>query len=88
MVDATTKAEIEAVVVRFGKAFADGDVAALDTMLSPTFTHIDFRGRLTNRSAWLAAILPVVRKKRLIIQCWRTVSAIQTHRGDVTLCSS
>jgi len=54
MVDTTTKAEIEAAVVRFGKAWADGDVAILETMLSPTFTHTDISGRFTDRAAWLA----------------------------------
>jgi hypothetical protein len=52
--DATTKAEIETAVTRFGEAWAEGDVATLDTMISPTFTHTDFRGRLTDRAAWLA----------------------------------
>ena len=41
MVDTTTKAEIEAAVVRFGEAWADGDVTTLETLLSPTYTGTD-----------------------------------------------
>jgi len=54
MVDATTKAEIEAAVVRLGEAWANGDVSTLATLLSPTFTHTDFNGKFTDRAAWLA----------------------------------
>jgi ketosteroid isomerase-like protein len=54
MVDATTATEIETAVVRFGEAWANGDVMTLDTMLSPTFTHTDINGRFTDRAAWLA----------------------------------
>lgn len=52
--DATIKAEIETTVRRFWEAWIDGDVATLDTMLSPTFTHTDFDGKFTDRAAWLA----------------------------------
>ena len=54
MVDATTKAEIEAAVGRFGEAWANGDVTTLETLLSPTFTHTDINGKFTDRAAWLA----------------------------------
>ena len=52
--DATIKAEIETTVRRFWEAWIDGDVATLDTLLSPTFTHTDFDGKFTDRAAWLA----------------------------------
>ena len=48
------KAEIETAVKRFGEAWADGDAATLDTMLSPTFTHTDINGKFTDRATWLA----------------------------------
>jgi uncharacterized protein (TIGR02246 family) len=56
MVDTTIKAEIEAAVVRFGEAWADGDVTTLETLLSPTYTGIDIDGKLTDRAAWLATV--------------------------------
>src|SRR5690348_14075406 len=61
--EAAIEAEIDTAVRCFGEAFAVGDVATLDTMLTPTFAHIDFRGRLTNRAAWLATVLPVMRRR-------------------------
>ena len=39
--------------VRFGRAWASGDMAALDELLSPTYTHHDAYGERLNRQAWL-----------------------------------
>jgi ketosteroid isomerase-like protein len=39
---------------RFGVAWAAGDGAVLDTLLSPTYTHSDVFGRFQDRAAWLA----------------------------------
>src|SRR5262252_1094782 len=50
------KAEIETAVIRFGEAWADGDAATLDTMLSPTFTHTDINGKFTDRATWLSML--------------------------------
>jgi ketosteroid isomerase-like protein len=51
--DHRTSALAEA-VRRFGEAWASGDAAALDTLLSPTYTHTDVFGKLSDRAAWLA----------------------------------
>ena len=56
MVDTTAKAEIEAAVVRFGAAWADGDVMTLETLLSPTYTATDIDGTFSDRAAWLATV--------------------------------
>ena len=40
-------------VRRFAEAWACGDVAALEPLLSPTYTHIDASGRFQDRTAWL-----------------------------------
>ena len=40
-------------IVRFGRAWASGDMAALDELLSPTYTHHDAYGERLNRQAWL-----------------------------------
>lgn len=49
--DSTT---LEAAVRQFGQAWAQGDVATLETLLSPTYTHTDIFGEIQDRSAWLA----------------------------------
>jgi hypothetical protein len=37
----------------FGDAWARGDTDVLKGMLSPSYTHIDVRGRYMNRAEWL-----------------------------------
>lgn len=39
---------------RFGEAWANGDAGALDSLLSPTYTHTDVFGKLSDRATWLA----------------------------------
>ena len=46
-------AELELAVHRFGEAWASGDVATLDGLLSPTYTHIDAYGDFHDRASWL-----------------------------------
>jgi ketosteroid isomerase-like protein len=45
---------LEEAVHRFGEAWANGDAAAMDSLLSPTYTHIDVFGKLSDRATWLA----------------------------------
>jgi len=47
-------AALEEAVRRFGEAWASGDVAVLDSLLSPTYTHADAYGKSLDRAAWLA----------------------------------
>jgi len=47
-------ADLEKATHRFGEAWAIGDVAVLDSLLSPTYTHADAFGKSFDRSAWLA----------------------------------
>ena len=47
-------AALEDAVRRFGEAWANGDGAAMDVLLSPTYTHTDVFGKLSDRAAWLA----------------------------------
>jgi len=52
--DETARAvALEEAVRRFGEAWACGDVAALEPLLSPTYTHTDVAGRFQDRAAWL-----------------------------------
>ena len=44
---------LEEAVRRFGEAWACGNVAVLEPLLSPTYTHIDVSGRFQDRTAWL-----------------------------------
>ena len=46
--------ELEAAIERFGEAWARGDGATLDAMLSPTYTHVDVFGAFHNRASWLS----------------------------------
>ena len=39
---------------RFGDAWARGDAATLDALLSPRYSHIDLFGAFHDRAAWLA----------------------------------
>jgi ketosteroid isomerase-like protein len=54
---ATSAAErehaLQEATVRFGTAWASGNMAALDELLSPTYTHHDAYGERLNRQAWL-----------------------------------
>jgi ketosteroid isomerase-like protein len=47
-------AALEEAVRRFGEAWARGDVAVLDSLLAPTYTHADASGAFLDRAAWLA----------------------------------
>src|SRR6478672_2744593 len=47
-------AALDETVRRFGEAWARGDGAALDALLSPTYTHTDAGGAFLDRAAWLA----------------------------------
>lgn len=47
-------AALEEAVRRFGEAWAVGDGAAMDSLLSSTYTHTDVFGKLSDRTAWLA----------------------------------
>ncbi len=44
---------LEAAIRRFGEAWAGGDAAALEALLSPTYTHTDAFGGFQDRAAWL-----------------------------------
>jgi ketosteroid isomerase-like protein len=46
-------ADLDAAVHRFGEAWASGDVATLETLLSPTYTHTDALGEFHDRSGWV-----------------------------------
>jgi ketosteroid isomerase-like protein len=47
-------AALEDAVRRFGEAWANGDGVAMDALLSPSYTHTDVFGKLSDRAAWLA----------------------------------
>ena len=47
-------ADLERTVQRFGEAWACGDVATLDALLAPTYTHVDADGDFHDRASWLA----------------------------------
>jgi ketosteroid isomerase-like protein len=47
-------AALEEAIQRFGEAWAAGDAAAMDSLLSPTYTHTDVFGKLSDRATWLA----------------------------------
>ena len=47
-------AALDETVRRFGEAWARGDGATLDALLSPTYTHTDAGGAFLDRAAWLA----------------------------------
>lgn len=52
--EGSVPADLERAIRRFGEAWACGDVAALDELLSPTYTHIDAYGAFHDRASWLA----------------------------------
>jgi ketosteroid isomerase-like protein len=45
---------LDEAVQRFGEAWAAGDGAALEALLSPRYTHTDVFGAFLERAAWLA----------------------------------
>ena len=45
---------LQTAIQRFGEAWARGDGATLDAMLSPTYTHIDVFGAFHDRASWLS----------------------------------
>lgn len=44
---------LDEAVRRFGEAWASGDGAALEALLSPSYTHTDVFGAFHERAAWL-----------------------------------
>ena len=51
--DDSRVAALNEAVQRFGEAWARGDAAALDALLSPTYTHTDLFGAFQDRASWL-----------------------------------
>ena len=47
-------AALDLAIIRFGEAWAAGDMPALESMLSPTYTHNDAFGTRHDRASWLA----------------------------------
>lgn len=47
-------AALEDAVRRFGEAWANGDYAVLDSLLSPSYSHTDIFGKRLDRAPWLA----------------------------------
>jgi len=47
-------AELDNAVRRFGEAWAKGDVATIDSLLSATYTHGDVLGDFQDKAEWLA----------------------------------
>ena len=45
--------DLHSAVHRFGEAWASGDMATLESLLSPTYTHSDALGEFHDRPAWL-----------------------------------
>jgi ketosteroid isomerase-like protein len=54
MTDETVPTELDDGLRRFGDAWAKGDVAVLDALLSPTYTHATTSGKFQRRAEWLA----------------------------------
>ena len=46
-------AALEDAVRRFGEAWASGDGVTMDALLSPSYTHTDVFGKLSDRATWL-----------------------------------
>jgi ketosteroid isomerase-like protein len=44
---------LQEATVRFGEAWASGNMAVLNELLSPTYTHHDAYGERLNRQSWL-----------------------------------
>lgn len=45
--------KLDEAIVAFGDAWANGDVATLDALLAPGYTHTDAFGDYLDRAAWL-----------------------------------
>jgi ketosteroid isomerase-like protein len=45
--------DLQASITRLGEAWAQGDLATLETLLSRTYTHTDVFGAFQDRAAWL-----------------------------------
>ena len=48
------EAALQQAIERVGEAWARGDRATLDALLSPTYTHIDIFGAFHDRANWLS----------------------------------
>ena len=48
-----TDNDLQGSVARFGEAWAQGDLATLESLLSKTYTHTDVFGMFHDRAAWL-----------------------------------
>ena len=46
-------ADLDAAMHRFAEAWASGDIAVLEAVLSPSYTHTDAFGEFHDRSSWL-----------------------------------
>lgn len=46
-------ADLDAAMRRFAEAWASGDIAVLEAVLSPSYTHTDAFGEFHDRSSWL-----------------------------------
>jgi ketosteroid isomerase-like protein len=47
-------AALDEAIRRFGEAWANGNAAVMDSLLSPTYTHTDIFGKRSDRATWLA----------------------------------
>ena len=52
MADAALRQDLDASMLAFGEAWTNGDVTTLRSLLSPSYTHTDVRGRFQDRDAW------------------------------------
>ena len=48
-----TDNDLQGSIARFGEAWAQGDLATLESLLSKTYTHTDVFGMFHDRAAWL-----------------------------------
>ena len=48
------EAQLREAIQSFGEAWAQGDLKALEALLSPTYTHADAYGAFHDRDGWLA----------------------------------
>ena len=48
-----TDNDLQGSIALFGEAWAQGDLATLESLLSKTYTHIDVFGMFHDRAAWL-----------------------------------
>jgi hypothetical protein len=85
--DAAAVQDIEQVIRKINEAWEENDVAALDKLIAPEYTHHDIHGRVENRSQWLESIR--TRRSRLSViysdvrtKVYGTV-AVATGRGTM-----